>query len=126
MTNAEKLLKDGITTQDFLNEMRTYQPFREYAKYDYNVVNIIKNFLYSTVKPAITDDEKCVLKNLGDEFRTILRTKTGVLKITNKDAVNRNNGQDLKVIDLMQFKNSLFQFIQPGEEYSIEELLEDD
>ena len=115
MTNADKFLKDGVSIQEFINALRQNALAKEYQKYDSNILVIVNNFLHSSLKPKVSSDELVILRNIGDGFKIIGKTGLGILYI--------KNGKE--VIKLNQFKDYLFQFISDGEEYSINELLEE-
>ena len=118
MTNAEKYLSTSV--EEFMkalsNDHIVYQCNKIcVGRQAVDFIDVVEHFLTSPVKPIISEDERCILSNLGDTFITIARTSTGILRIKNKDGV---------YINLNQFKDNLFKFIEPGEEYEISDLLE--
>lgn len=117
-TNADVLLAKGVTIGDFMMALHTYTPFREYEKNDTNVAYLVESFLEKNALPNMTEAERTILENIGDNFDIILRTETGYLKL-------RSSETDTNIM-LSQFKDHLFKFIKNGEQYKIKELLEDD
>jgi len=105
MTNAEKYLKDGSSRQ-FLTE---------FSKWYYSKIRVLTNsdtvlaqFLAEKTKPTLTEEERAILKNLHEEYKTIKRNSSGYLYVG---------------VDYFGMYDNIFQFIKNGEEYSIEELL---
>ena len=114
MTNAEKYLKN--------------ENYKKTLWYDFkNWYNSIKctcaygvafeMFMNEQIKITLTEDEKIILKNVNGKMKTISRDKDGYLMLHT----------ELHVSDYDFFGyNHLFQFIKNGEEYEIEELLNND
>ena len=111
-TNADVLL--NCKTKELTNAMAKYGPIRDYIKRDTIILDLIEMFFDEKLKPEMTDAEKIILQNIGDDFTTILRTDAGFLKLK----------QGNVTINLNQFKDHLFQFIKKGEEYKIKDLLD--
>lgn len=113
MTNAEKYLKDGIDSirplLDKCREIGAIDSGREYR---------IEQMLKEQVKPTLSEDERVILRNIDKKYKYIGRTdydaKTQYLYVNVEDG--------WKPHIMIEFDH-LFQFIQNGEEYPIEELL---
>lgn len=104
MTNAEKYLKNGVTPSIFCEACTT------------GTINVLalKEWLCQDAKLTLTEDERVILKNIGDEFNIIKRDDNGFLDL-----------YDTYINEWTpcQIKSTLFQFIKNGEEYKIAELL---
>lgn len=114
-TNADVFLNSNVSIKDLTNAMAQYSPIRDYIKKDTIILDLIEMFLEEDARPNLSEDEKCILNNIGNSFTTIFRTTSGVLGLGCED-----DGTSVK---LNQFKDHLFKFVKDGEAYNIEELL---
>ena len=114
MTNAEKYLKDGVDVEEFVNDLHYIWWANEY-----DVCEGIRKFLSAESKkkkPTLTEDERVILKNINRNFTHIYRLNNRLQVADGEE--NYNN----TMLDITAFGH-LFQFIKNGEEYPIEELL---
>ena len=127
MTNKDKFLRDGVDLDDFANEMSSnFGIATQRSQSDYDVIlylTDVKKWLKAKVKPTLTEDERVILRNIkirGINAEYIERTRnTGYLRVGSRSGAA---GVDVANIDMY---SHMFQFIKEGEEYSIEELLND-
>lgn len=116
MTNKDKYLKEGVSVEEFVENMFSCEHIEVYGGIKYINRGSMSYWLEKECKPTLTEDERVILKNIEKEYTHIGRgdeTYRIVLYIKSKD--------DFK--HCWCFYNHLFQFIKEGEEYSIEELL---
>ena len=113
MTNAEKFLKDGVKTRDFIDNMFSSQYPEEFEETLYIDKASIICWLNNPAKPQLTEDERVILRNIPTNiYSKIYRDCDGCLSVAGEEGYNG-----------LFIYNHLFQFIKNGEEYSIEELL---
>ena len=75
MTNAEKYLKDGVSEEEFVNDLHYFWWTNEY-----DVRDSIRKFLHAQAKksePTLTEDERVILRNLRYEKGAYEYTKIG-------------------------------------------------
>ena len=113
MTNRDKYLKDNIDVEKFIDELHYFWWANEY-----DVKEGIRQFLNAKAKLPISSDEKVLLKNLRYDEKIIGRNDKGNLYFTNGYKDNRAR--------YFKYYNHLFRFIENGEQYSIQELLNND
>lgn len=104
MTNAEKYLKDE-------NYKKTlWYDFKDW--YNNTKINCpygiaFEEFMDSSVKPQLTEDERVILRNIQSPFKWIRRTSSGELQISDTEGLERTQW----IIQLSCFPH-LFQFIK--------------
>lgn len=83
-----------------------------------NLEDEIEKRLNEQIKPTLTEDERVILRNIYKKYKYITRDNSGNLYIK----------EQLFFLLALPFSiyNHLFQFIKDGEEYSIEELLDNE
>lgn len=103
MINAEKYLKDGVDIVTFMIAFRQwYFSIERMAK---PVDMTIEDFLRADFKPILTEDEKVILKKLGEGARIIRR-------VSRDDLYVEYCFIDYEVSKDLPYQH-LFQFIQP-------------
>lgn len=111
MTNKDKFLRDGVSVEEFINELCKKKEYvfedKEYGEitkthdYEIYITDLVK-WLNEQVAPILTEDEKVILRNIDTEaFEKIGRDETGHLYLWWED--NRY---------LFRGYNHLFQFIK--------------
>lgn len=120
MTNAEKFLKDGVDKEKFCYELARHLNAtvgNDEARTK-EFMAIVDYFLNCLCVPSLTKDERAILKGVNKKYYTV---------------IGRDKDNDLYFGDNTRYGDKfvesifghLFQFIKNGEEYPIEELLND-
>lgn len=105
MTNSEKYLKDGVSTDEFLNNIIRFTTDNIGKCKGKSGIEVTKMFLETYVKPVLTDDEKVILKRINKDFEAIRRgVNSKVLQLWSDDT--GYIGMDI-------FDEELFSWIQP-------------
>lgn len=110
MTNSEKFLKDGVDIKEIANGINEAY-FDSYDEED--LVDCVYRWFETKTKPTLTEDERVILRNIRGY--DIIKRKDNVLYLQQLT--------DIYVAGYFRGYDHLFQFIKDGEEYSIEELL---
>lgn len=74
MTNAEKYLT--VSTKEFKNAIINTQG-------DIGGLYSLEKWLDTEVKPTLTEDERVILRNIQQEWKTIFRGNLGTLELHN-------------------------------------------
>lgn len=120
MTNAKKYLKDDINLEEFAKSI--IGSFFGEDSFSANDYIRIKNWSEENIKPTLSEDERVILKNIDlQNFRAIGR-KDDYLYLRYTDYTFEYG--DVKTLTFWYMYHNLFKFINEGEEYSIEELLQ--
>lgn len=118
MTNAKKYLKDGVDEVAFAGELADLFLSKMEEKYPYAVGTFI-DYFHDLAEPQLTEDERVILKNIDKKYKYIGRMEGKTIG----QFYIKNEEEDFKHCFCMY--NHLFQFIKFGEEYKIEELIEE-
>lgn len=119
MTNIDKYLKEGVSVEELARKIDQYCYDNETPDEDtgLSTEELVAMFFEEEIKPTLTEDERVILRNLNkEEFTHIGRHYLGDLFLKYKAGTILNEYN-------FEAYTHLFQFIQEGEEYSIEELL---
>lgn len=74
MTNAEKYLKDATDIDKFAIELtKQISRWDDLSYYSSGIEQDIIEFLNKSTKPALTEDERVILKNVGTDYQRIER-----------------------------------------------------
>lgn len=109
MNYSEKYFEDEDEIEQFAYEMSSYM-FDNLGYYEgdsNNLKKVIKNFLKSNIKPILSEVEKVILENIGEDCISLMRVNGSIYFHTEGKGIFPN----------------LFKFIKEGEEYEIKELL---
>ncbi len=82
MTNAEKYLKDEVIESDFPDLLTEYI-LNSSNDNSINIRQAIYDFFNEKVKPTLTEDERVILRNIQQEWKTIFRGNLGTLELHN-------------------------------------------
>lgn len=115
MTNADYYLKEGVD----IGELARNLGFFLENTIEFSWQDSIVDYFKQNAKPTLTEDERVILRNINCRYNRIRKVKEpDHLQLQIFDKYD-------KVWEIFTF-NHLFQFIKDGEEYSIEELLNND
>ena len=103
MTNKDKFLKDGVSVEEFIEDMFSSHYAEEVDRVLYLNRGSIDYWLKTTSKPTLTEDEIVILKNLQPEITLIGRNGANELFI----AIDSTN----EFVDFFCYDH-LFQFIK--------------
>lgn len=106
MTNAEKYLKDGVDIEQLARNLGFFLE----NTIEFGWQDSIVNYFKQKTKPTLTEDERVILRNIGDDCISLIRKNGEIYFHTEGHGIFPN----------------LFQFIKEGEEYEISELLGDE
>lgn len=116
MTNIKKYLKKDVDVEELKKDFFDYLVSDGvYGCNSKNIVQKWEDFLNMPATPTLTDDERVILRNLK-QFNVIGRGADFIYVSTEESPTYKMERTHLPFAEL-------FQFIENGEEYSIEELL---
>lgn len=102
MTNADKYLKVGADRGEFICGLRDYLGNH---RDNYDMSNLINNYLNKPVKPTLTEDEKVILRNIDSDYTSIGKEHHGWLYVKDES--------DIEFRGFDNLYHHLFQFIKP-------------
>ena len=120
MTNAKKYLKDDVNLEEFAKSI--VGRFFGEDSFSANDYIRIKNWSEENTKPTLSEDERVILRNMPKQIKKIRRDKYKVKEPDMNYGMLEMVEEDDKYWTAPVLSH-LFQFINEGEEYSIEELL---
>lgn len=75
MTNAERYLKNENYTKDFI---RDYMIYCERKKQDSVNLESLSSFFREQVQPTLTEEERVILKNIGEDCISLMRVNGAI------------------------------------------------
>lgn len=115
MTNKDKFLQKGVSVEEFAKEFEEFCVMMKEENIVMTYKQEMEEFLNCKIQPTLTEDERVILKNIDTDYYPTIKKINKTLYIVDKEDM-------YKEIEYM-FKDHIFQFIKEGEEYSIEELI---
>lgn len=107
MTYADKYLKNGVNVEDFIDEIKHIKQVIDWKGEPALFICYLKDWLNTSVKPTLSEDEKVILKNIYHTKNTIIGRDDEVLFVYSQDNTYCTKNYNLNLF------NHLFQFIKP-------------
>lgn len=107
MTNAERFIGDEDEIDTFIEEVADFFVKEEGFYNKEYIKNVLIDFFKQSVIPALTEDERVILRNMEfKDYNIIGRKESGDLYVNYKENDSFNG------VLLIMFKKHLFQFIK--------------